>query len=148
MAILVQNNYSHVPFLCNGLAHILMGFDNPVDPEVAVRLAQTAMEHSQPEEKIYWNAATTMVEAYYRAGRWNKAIEVLNEKVNASRAGASDYFCLAITHWRLGEREEARKWYERGIKEQKRLHYRVPHLRAEVEALLGIKQGKDVPYFP
>jgi hypothetical protein len=32
-----------------------------------------------------------------------------------SRGEPLDWFLLAMTHWRLGERIEAQKWYDKGI---------------------------------
>ncbi len=62
-----------------------------------------------------------------------------------------DWFFLAMAYWNLGEKEEARKWYDRAVEwmETKRPDdAELARFRAEAAALLGIsdspeEDGKD-----
>jgi hypothetical protein len=60
---------------------------------------------------------------------------------------APDHFFMAMTMWRLGDRDEARSWYERGIKYMERPGIRagmsasnpdLNRLRSEAAELLGL----------
>jgi tetratricopeptide (TPR) repeat protein len=78
----------------------------------AVVLASKAVEIS-PEEGTYWN---TLGVAHYRAGEWKDAAVAL-EKAMSLRAGgdAFDWFFLAMTHHRRGDRGKAREWFDRAV---------------------------------
>jgi tetratricopeptide (TPR) repeat protein len=78
------------------------------DPLVPVRLAERAVK-SLPQISLYLN---TLGAAQYRAGQYEKAIERLNESIKVSREGGSwaDWVFLAMAHYRLGHRDEARQW--------------------------------------
>jgi tetratricopeptide (TPR) repeat protein len=56
--------------------------------------------------------------ALYRAGLWKEAIDAL-EQARAMRKGAEavDCFFRAMSHWQLGQKEEAREWYERALRQ-------------------------------
>jgi uncharacterized protein HemY len=52
----------------------------------------------------------------YRAGRWKDALGPLQE-ADRTRPGNVDIrhaFWLAMAYWRLGDRTEARQWFEKG----------------------------------
>ena len=54
--------------------------------------------------------------AHYRAGEWKAAIVALEKSMALRKGGDSfDWFFLAMAHWQLGEKEEARKWYDRAV---------------------------------
>src|SRR5262249_47133440 len=82
------------------------------DPTRAVELAKIAVELT-PKSGDSWN---TLGVANYRAGDWQAAVEAL-QKSNTIRndGGSSDFFFLAMAHWQLGKKEEARKWYDRAV---------------------------------
>jgi hypothetical protein len=93
-----------------------------------------------PQDSIYW---ATLGVAQYRAGDWKAAVAAL-EKSNAllgDEALGFNTFFLAMAHWQLGAKEEARKWYDRAVawmekKEPKNEELR--RFRAEAEKLMGI----------
>jgi WD40 repeat protein/Tfp pilus assembly protein PilF len=82
------------------------------DPKQAVALAQRAVE-LKPEEGTYWN---TLGAAHFRAGDWQAAIAALEKSMDLRQGGDSnDWFFLAMAHWRLGEEEKAREWYDKAV---------------------------------
>jgi tetratricopeptide (TPR) repeat protein/WD40 repeat protein len=119
------------------------------DPRRAVVLAGKAVERA-PTNGSYWN---TLGVAHYRAESWKEAIEALT-KAMALRGGgdAADWLPLAMAHWQLGNRDEARRWYDRAVRwaEENQdkltrdplLHDAVRRFRAEAAALLD---GREVP---
>jgi WD40 repeat protein/tetratricopeptide (TPR) repeat protein len=102
------------------------------DPQAAVVFAEAAVE-AAPSSLTYRN---TLGAAYYRAGLWDEAIEVMGK-------GSWDFFFLAMAHWQRGEQEKAQMWYNRAVEwmekhapENKQLR----RFRTEATALLGITE--------
>jgi len=114
------------------------------DPKYARELAKNAVALT-PEDGSFWN---TLGIADYRAGDWKHAIEALkksDELYKGDRASFNAFF-LAMAHWRLDEKEEARRcydravaWMEKNTPEDKRLK----RFRAEAMELLGAGEKKD-----
>jgi serine/threonine protein kinase/tetratricopeptide (TPR) repeat protein len=108
----------------------------------AVRLANQAVEQA-PDNGAYWN---TLGLAYYRSGDWNAAHEAL-EKSRALHGGDSlDYFFLAMTDWRRGEKDQARQWYARGVADlsvDAAANEEVREFQAETEAVLGLTPSQS-----
>jgi len=78
------------------------------NPHRAVELAKKAVERS-PDTAAFWN---TLGAGYYRAGDWNAAIDAFGKSMDLLGGGASsDWYFLAMSYWRLGEKERARKWF-------------------------------------
>jgi tetratricopeptide (TPR) repeat protein len=98
----------------NDLAWFLATGPDPKfrDPKRAVELAKKAVELA-PKEGNYWNTLGT---AHYRAGDWKATVAALDKSGELRKGGDSfDWFFLAMAHWQLGEKEEARKWYDRAV---------------------------------
>jgi tetratricopeptide (TPR) repeat protein len=110
----------------------------------AVALVQKAVELA-PEVWDYWN---TLGVALYRAGSWKAGIAAL-EKSMALRGGGDsmDWFFLAMAHWQLGERDEARQWYDRAVRWMGENHSayddELRRFRAEAAELLGLTPSAD-----
>jgi len=101
-----------------------------------VRLAKKAVT-AQPESANYRN---TLGVAYYRNGGDTAAIAALETAMSMQAGGDSfDWFFLAMAHRRLGDRDKARKWFDRAVQWMDR---HKPHddelcrFRAEAEAML------------
>jgi tetratricopeptide (TPR) repeat protein len=63
-----------------------------------------------PAKGAYWNKLGA---AQYRVGDWQAALEAFEQSMKLRNGGdAFDWFFLAMAHWQLGEKEEARKWYD------------------------------------
>ena len=57
-----------------------------------------------------------------------------------------DWFFLAMAHWQLDSRDEARKWYDQAVVWMDKNQAKTEELRqfrAEAEELMGIKQNKE-----
>jgi serine/threonine protein kinase len=82
------------------------------DPSRAVELAKQAVRQDSLIAS-YW---VTLGVAHYRAGNWADAIETLKKSNSLynPRPSAEPAFYLAMAHWRRGEKDEARRWYESG----------------------------------
>jgi tetratricopeptide (TPR) repeat protein len=109
------------------------------DGKRAVELAKQAVE-IEPQQGMWWN---TLGAAQYRAGDWKAAIEALSKSMELRKGGDSfDWFFLAMTHWQLGQKEEARKWYEKAIAwMDKNLadNEELRRFRAEAEDLMAVE---------
>jgi hypothetical protein len=90
--------------------------------------------------------------AYYRAGRYREAVEVLrpNIEMQEDRFLAYDLHFLAMSHHRLGEPARARAYYDwavRSVAMQRDLSpehlEELTAFRAEAEELFGIDRNKD-----
>jgi uncharacterized protein HemY len=111
------------------------------DPARAVQLAKKAV-HKEPTEGRYWN---TLGVAHYRAGDWKAAAAAL-EKSMALRQGGDgyDWFFLAMVHWKLDHKKEARRWYDKAaawLKEdpKRQKNDELRGFQAEARALLGLQ---------
>jgi WD40 repeat protein/Flp pilus assembly protein TadD len=83
------------------------------DPAPVVRLAeQVAASH--PKKYATLN---TLGAILYRAGRYDEAVQKLQEALEAHPRGGApfDFLFLALAHQRLGHREEARRWWARAV---------------------------------
>jgi tetratricopeptide (TPR) repeat protein len=82
------------------------------DPKRAVELARNAVELAPKS----WGIQNTLGVAHYRAGDWKAAITALEKSIELSQAGAAfDYFFLAMAHWKLGDKAEAKKRYDHAV---------------------------------
>jgi serine/threonine protein kinase/tetratricopeptide (TPR) repeat protein len=116
------------------------------DPSRAVDLAKKAVQLA-PDIGSIWN---TLGVAQYRAGNWEDAVAALEKSMQLSNGGdSSDWFFLAMAHWHLGEKEQARKRYEQGIQGMEKetddeLRRELRYFCAEATELLGVKEKKNI----
>jgi tetratricopeptide (TPR) repeat protein len=105
----------------------------------AIQLARTTVERV-PRHGIYW---ATLGAAHYAAGDYKAAIRALEKAVQLpSYWGSCPCFFLAMAKAQLGEKDEARRWYDEGVArlEQHELRYvEALRIRDEAAKLLGIK---------
>jgi hypothetical protein len=131
---------------CNDLAWTYLVAPEALrDVKAALPLAEKAVRLA-PGLALYRN---TLGVAYYRAGRYREAADVLrpNVKEEADWALAYDLYVLAMCHHRLGETVRARDYYDwavrwvslqRDLKPEHRDE--LTAFRAEAEGLLGIER--------
>jgi tetratricopeptide (TPR) repeat protein len=82
------------------------------DPARGIVLAQEVVEKAPKDG----NLRNTLGVAYYRAGDWERALIALEKSAELRAGGDSfDWFFLAMTHWQLGHKEEARQWYDKAV---------------------------------
>jgi tetratricopeptide (TPR) repeat protein len=110
------------------------------DPRLAVELGRRAVELA-PKEGAYWNSLGA---AHYRAGNWDGAIAALETSMTLRQGGDSyDWFFRAMACWQLGQRDEARRWYDRAVQWMEQHasdHHELRRFRAEAAALLGLPE--------
>jgi tetratricopeptide (TPR) repeat protein len=130
----------------NDLAWLLATCPYPElrDPEQAVELATKAVARSLPlTVKEFWN---TLGVAQYRAGHWADAVAALEKSMQVRNDSAHDWFFLAMAHWQLGDKEEARDWYDKAVAwmdTNKPRDEELLRFRAEAAQLLGVESKKD-----
>jgi serine/threonine protein kinase/Flp pilus assembly protein TadD len=109
------------------------------DPTRALGLARAAVELT-PNSASYWN---TLGAAHYRVGDWQAALAALEKGFGLRRRPHSDDgFFLAMVHYRLGDRDQARHWYDRALTAlpaDRLTDGDRRRLRAEAAELLGIR---------
>jgi tetratricopeptide (TPR) repeat protein len=117
------------------------------DAQRAVELAKKAVD-AAPNTWEYWR---TLGMAHHFAGDDATAVKALTRALALHKSGeAFDDFPLAAAHQKLGNKQEARKWYDRGVAWAAANEHpyvaELAILRADAEALLGIeKQSKPAP---
>jgi tetratricopeptide (TPR) repeat protein len=128
-----------VPPVNNELAWILATSPEPRvrDAALAVQLAQKAVKARQ-QSGDYWN---TLGVAHYRNGDAKAAVAELETSMRLREGGDSfDWFFLAMAHWRLGNRDKARAWFDQAVQWMDKHN---PHdaelrrFRAEAEVMLA-----------
>jgi tetratricopeptide (TPR) repeat protein len=114
----------------------------------AVEMAKKRHELGQPDG-FSWN---TLGVAHYRAGDWKEAVAALEQSMQlfAGRREAMNTFVLAMAHWQMGNRAEARRWYDKAVAwmkvnehSEEPLSVYLRRFRTEAEELLGINGKKD-----
>jgi tetratricopeptide (TPR) repeat protein len=116
---------------------------NRRNPARAAALARRAVELAPSDERY----RTTLGVALYRAGDWKAAVETLktsDEPPGDQRPALRAYF-RAMGHWKLGQKEDAFRWYERAVQLTDRHAPRDDELRqlgSEAGGLLGILEKK------
>jgi tetratricopeptide (TPR) repeat protein len=145
LASAVQQCPATSPNDLNGLAWNLATGDDPLrfDPRVAgtaVELAAKAVALSPDRGDI----RNTLGVARYRAGEWKGAIADLEKSIELRKGGDSnDWFFLAMAHWQLGYKDEARRWYERGVEWMDKndpTNETLTRFRAEAAELLDVSE--------
>jgi serine/threonine protein kinase/Flp pilus assembly protein TadD len=121
--------------------------------ERAAVLAKHGLQWA-PQSRWGWRI---LGEAGYRSGHWQAAIEAL---VNATKFSSKDdpalVLFLAMAHWQVGHKREARRLYDEAvgwIDRQKSRDEELGRLRAEAASVLGLPKPtaparKEVPHPP
>jgi tetratricopeptide (TPR) repeat protein len=113
-----------------------------LDPSRAITLAREAARLDPRSENV-WN---TLGVVQYRAGDWDAARTALEKSMELRRGGDGLAFLfLAMTDWQLGEKTEARQWYDRAVQWIEKSNVWDPDLqrfRAEAAELLGVHKKR------
>ena len=81
--------------------------------------------------------------AYYRSGDCKAAIAALERSMELRKGGYADgWFFLAMSHWQLGNRDEARRCYDQAIRKmtERATSEEMNRIRAEAAELLGVNE--------
>jgi tetratricopeptide (TPR) repeat protein len=123
---------------CNSLAWILATCrdERQRDPQRAVAMAEEAV-HLAPDVGALQG---TLGAALYRAGDLAKATEALEKSVKANGGYSADRFFLAMINEKLGNHEEALRFYREGVMwRQQHEPQSAEALRIEAEAAKAIR---------
>jgi tetratricopeptide (TPR) repeat protein len=86
------------------------------DPRRAVAAASKAVELA-PQDALGWQVLGM---ARYRAGEWKASSAALNKSIalqhNPKGSNPTLWLFLAMAHGQLGEKDEARRWYDRAVR--------------------------------
>ena len=78
----------------------------------------------------------------YRAGDCKAAVTALEKSGELRNGGDSfDWFFLAMAHWQMGEKAEARKWYDQAVQwmdKNRPADEELRRFRAEATEMLGV----------
>jgi Flp pilus assembly protein TadD len=89
----------------------------------------------------------TLGAAHYRAGNWAAAIEALNKSMELRQGGdAFDWYFLGMAEWQRGNKDEARKWYEKAAAwraEKSKDNEELVRFEEEARELLGVEKIED-----
>ena len=110
------------------------------DTTRAVEIAQAVVAAS-PQTAYY---RRTLGIALYRAGAWQEAIAHLEAGINLRESADSERLYsavfLAMAHWQLGEKDEARDWLKKAVQWMEQANANdadLKRFRAEAEYLIG-----------
>ncbi|HZZ81482.1 MAG TPA: protein kinase [Gemmataceae bacterium] len=118
-------------------------------PDRSLRDPRRALELAKESARLRPDYRFCVGVAHYQLGQWKEAVEVLTkdwteESKESSPGRRLNGGCyLAMAHWRLGHRDEARKWYERTLELHKKYIRAFPLLYARDEAESLIMGSKD-----
>ena len=105
-------------------------------------MAQEGIE-LQPKTGDVWNTAGV---ARYQAGDHQGAVAALQKSVELRSGGsAHDFFFLAMAHHQLGNKTEARTWYDKAVAWMDKnapKDEELKRFRAEATELLGVREKK------
>jgi serine/threonine protein kinase/tetratricopeptide (TPR) repeat protein len=119
------------------------------DAVKALAHARKAVELG-PMHEYHWD---TLGVALYRNEEWKEAVGALEWSMTLGDTAIIErFFFLAMAHWQLGDKKQARTWYDRGAQAIRNATLNATQRLAQVEAatLLGItapdpKGKKQVP---
>ena len=115
------------------------------DPGRAVKLAEEAVKVA-PKNADCWNILGV---ARYRAGDFDGAVAALHKYREHRKGGTegSNPFFLAMAHWKLGDKEEARRWYDRAsqwMAKNDPTRESLRRFRLEAQELLGVRDHRPL----
>jgi len=131
------------------------------DPAMALEHAKTAVDKGpiQTNGLKSGHLFNTLGMALYRNDRWQDAVEKLDLAAQLRTDNQKDtYFFLAMAHWKLGHKDDARTWYDKGLEWHQQNQWRLllssdqayyQSLEFEAGELMGIPApnplNKDAP---
>jgi serine/threonine-protein kinase len=90
----------------------------------------------------------TLALAEYRCHHWAESIAAAEQSIALRKSGdANDWFFLAMAHWQKGNKDEARKWFDKAVAwtlEKDHKNEELHQFWNEAAELLGMDSGKDL----
>jgi serine/threonine protein kinase len=112
------------------------------DPKHGLEEARAAVK-LEPNNSTFW---TTLGVAAFRVQDWKTALDSFKRSIDIAGGSAADWFFVAMTHWKQGNRDEAHKCYNLALAALKNGPKDDPELvRFHVEAatLMGLPVPKS-----
>jgi tetratricopeptide (TPR) repeat protein len=137
------------PYTSNRVARpCVLGPEGTTDPETTVRLAEATLHVAGKSGNV--DALATLGAALYRAGRYDDAIDRLEEVIQARGDQATAWAFLAMAHHRLGDREQALRWLKQLQRRQRSADWTQSWDELEVSLLCGEAEALILydPAFP
>ncbi len=117
------------------------------DYEEGLLHARKAVELAKKGE----NHFGTLALAEYRSGHWDESLAASEQSMKLRKGMyAYDWFFQAMARWQKGDKDEARKWFDKAVAWTKQKEPKNVELRqfwAEAAELLG-QPGPDSPAAP
>jgi tetratricopeptide (TPR) repeat protein len=107
----------------------------------SVAQAQRAVQQD-PQQASVWHALGV---AHYRNGHFPSAIEAFEKARTLQSDWVDNSFYLAMSHWQLGRKVEARQWFDKGVismEKQTTNDFVTRYNRVEATFLLGLPEGR------
>ena len=134
------------PVVCNDLAWLLASRPDlaPHDPQRAVMLAKSAVEHA-PKNAAFRN---TLAVAQFRVGDDTAAAESFQQSIElqSGKDCPVDWFFLAMTRWRQGDKPAARQLFKKArdwLKDHPTQDRDLLRFEHEAAVLLGFAQADE-----
>ncbi len=111
------------------------------DPKRAVELAKDVVELA-PQSASSWQVLGW---ARFRTGAWKESIAALEKSIGLREDGGDSFQWFFLAMAELGNKEQARKWYDRAVDRANKnqpANAQLLCFRAEAAELLGLKHKK------
>jgi eukaryotic-like serine/threonine-protein kinase len=121
------------------------------DPLRAANLARRLIKLDYPGGRWSQPGWKILGWTHYATSDWKASIDAMETSIKESRrrADPGHWFYLAMAHWKLGQNDKARQWYDTAVdwmQKSKRKNEEFTRLRSEAEKLMGIpttSEGKS-----
>ncbi len=101
------------------MAHNTLAWRVILSPDRPRRDYDEALEHARKAVELApktGDIVNTLALAEYRAGCWNESIAASERSMALGNGGgAYDWFFPALAYWRKGEKDEARRWFDKAV---------------------------------
>ena len=87
-----------------------------------------------------WPNLDTLSLAAFRCGEWKESLDARRKMIEMRPTRLEDKLFLAMTHWHLGAKDEARKWHAEASAEFEKdpqKHEAVGPIKQEADLLIG-----------
>jgi len=126
---------------------LVMHFESPRNAAEAAQLAQRAVQLA-PLEGSNWRILGI---AQYKLEEYRQAVETLKRTLTLNGDDAFAPFFLAMAHWQLGDKEQSRQWFDKGVQWMDAHNANsetMVRFRNEAAELLGVNQTQSPPDRP
>jgi tetratricopeptide (TPR) repeat protein len=136
------------------LAHVSLAWLLSTCSDLKIRDPSLALTHAKKATELSPSALNlnNLGVAYYRTRDCKAAVAALEKSIELRKDGYTDgLFFLAMSHWQLGNKDEARGWYDKATKKMEKRIFafwdatgddELVRIRAEASELLRVNESK------